>query len=195
MQDEPKRSSCNNHLVILWRESMQSISQLKAKFERLPVDENNWELYENLLALDQSVFKPLMEEILAGRMDIEDTRPIFAKYFPRMAETFRDRVNKKRWLINTTEEFRENLSRRYTEPEKAIREITLRDPAYEDIKQEMIAAYEAETGETLTESERKALIIAMSETEKIDIDLYGDKTKQIRLSDLMSGASKGINHG
>lgn len=167
---------------------MQSISQLKAKFERLPVDENNWELYENLIALDQSVFKPLMEEILAGRMDIEDTRPIFAKYFPRMAETFRDRVNKKRWLINTTEEFRENLSRRYTEPEKAIREITLRDPAYEDIKQEMIAAYEAETGETLTESERKALIIAMSEIEKIDIDLYGDKAKQTRLSDLMSGA-------
>ena len=167
---------------------MQSISQLKAKFERLPVDENNWELYENLLALDQSVFKPLMEEILAGRMDIEDTRPIFAKYFPRMAENFRNRVSEKRKLINSTEEFRENLSRRYTNPESAIREITLRDPSYDDIKQEMIASYEAETGKTLTDSERKALIIAMSETEKIDVDLYDDKSKQTRLSDLMSGA-------
>jgi hypothetical protein len=167
---------------------MQSISQLKAKFEGLPVDENNWELYENLLALDQSVFKPLMEEILAGRMDIEDTRPIFAKYFPRMTENFRNRVSEKRKLINSTEEFRENLSRRYMNPESAIREITLRDPAYDDIKQEMIAAYETETGKTLTESEKKALIIAMSETEKIDVDLYSNKAKQTRLSDMMSGA-------
>ena len=59
----------------------------------------------------------------------------------------------------------------------------------ETVQQAQIAkGYEAETGETLTESERKALIIAMSETEKIDIDLYGDKAKQTRLSDLMSGA-------
>jgi hypothetical protein len=73
-------------------------------------------------------------------------------------------------------------------PESAIREITLRDPAYDDIKQEMIAAYETETGKTLTESEKKALIIAMSETEKIDVDLYSNKAKQTRLSDMMSGA-------
>lgn len=166
---------------------MLSISELKKKFDLLPVDESNWELYQNLLNLDQSVFKPLMEEILAGRMDIEDTRPIFAKYFPRMADTYRQRVAEKRMLINDADDLRENVARRYHDPQSAIREVSLTDPAYEDVRQQMIADYEAETGETLTERQRSALLIAMSETQKTDIDLYSDKQKQTRLSDLMSG--------
>lgn len=59
---------------------MPNISVLKANFDRLDIVEDNVELYEALLILDQSEFIPIMEEILAGRLDINDLTSFFNKY-------------------------------------------------------------------------------------------------------------------
>ena len=167
---------------------MINVSELKQKFDLLPVDKNNWSLYQNLLDLDMSVFKPLMEEILEGRMDIEDTRPIFSKYMPRVVNAVRNEVENKRRLINTEEEFRQNLVRRALTPDEAIKEVRVANPAYDDIKGVMIDKYEEATGDKLTESQRRAMLIAMEQTQYFDIDLYGNKEKQVRLSDMLSGS-------
>ena len=167
---------------------MINVSELKKKFDRLPVSKENWELYLNLLSLDQSVYKPLIEEIIEGRMDIEDTRPIFAKYYPKIVDNFRKEVTNKRMLINTPDELKQNLLLRAEAPDQAIKEVSITNFNYEDVKHDVITAYEQESGSQLTDNERKALLIALNEYEKTDIDLYSDKSKQTRLSDLISGS-------
>jgi hypothetical protein len=170
---------------------MISIEELKKKFDLLPVSTANWELYQNLLSLDQSVFKPIMEEIIEGRMDIEDTRPIFGKYFPKMVETMRGDLYDaygKRHLINTPDDLKQNLILRAMAPDRSIREVTLPSSAYEDIKATILTKYEEETGDTLTDSQKKALLIAFDAFEKTDNDMYANKDRQIRLSDMMSGS-------
>jgi hypothetical protein len=73
-------------------------------------------------------------------------------------------------------------------PDRSIKEVTITNTAYEDIKAEVISRYEEESGERLTEGEKMALLIAFDSKEKTDIDYYTDKEKQARLSDLLSGS-------
>lgn len=55
---------------------MPHISELHAMFKRLDITSKNIALWEALLQLDISTFKPIMNEIISGRLDIEDTRKI-----------------------------------------------------------------------------------------------------------------------
>jgi hypothetical protein len=165
---------------------MANISLLKKKFDLLPIDENNWELYQRLLNLDISVYKPLMEEILDGRLDIEDTRPLFASYLPRTIDNARNEVSKKRMLINNEDDLKNNLIVRATNPDNVIKEVTIKKQNYEDTKLLVIEKYETYHEVKLTENQKRVLIIAMDNYENTDIDLYGNKEKQSKLSDKLS---------
>ena len=55
---------------------MPHISELHAMFKRLDITSKNIALWEALLQLGISTFKPIMNEIISGRLDIEDTRKI-----------------------------------------------------------------------------------------------------------------------
>lgn len=165
---------------------MQNISELKAKFNRLPVNKENWELYQRLLDLDMSVFKPLMEEILEGRMDIEDTRPIFGGRLISAIRSTRFK-EKKRKIVETDADLRKNLALRATNPEMAIKEVRLQNREYDEAKSAVIESFERDTGRVLTDGERRALAIALDEQEDVDVDLYDSKERQTRLSDMLSG--------
>ena len=120
---------------------MNSIEELKNRFDLLPVDSNNMKLYQKLLHLDISVYKPLMDEILSGRMDIEDTRPIFSSFFSDSKKSFYTSILQKRTLINNADDLKNNLITRLASPEKNIREITLLSSDYNNIKAEVITKY------------------------------------------------------
>ena len=165
---------------------MLSIENIKKLFDLLPIDDTNRSLYQNLLRLDISVYKPLIEEILEGRMDIEDTRPIFSSYFPSSKNSFTKKILEKRRLITSPEEFKQNLITRLVSPEKNIREIVLLSNEFYEIKREIIEKYEKDNSVSLSSGEKNALFIAYGFYEKTDLDYYGNKEKQTKLSDLMS---------
>lgn len=58
---------------------MENIQKLRERFDKLDVNESNVMLYESLFKLDYETFFPIMEEILDGRIDIEDLRSFFYK--------------------------------------------------------------------------------------------------------------------
>jgi hypothetical protein len=167
---------------------MQNVSQLKGYFDRLPVTTENYPLYQRLLDLDRSVFKPLMEEIIAGRLDIEDTRPLFNIHILYVIQNVRTAVSEKRLprLIQTPQDLKQNLINRAFAPNEVIKEITLPNLEINDFRMIISEQYAAKTGETLSEREIDALIVAVSGTKEIDA-LSGDtKADQLKYADAMA---------
>jgi hypothetical protein len=155
---------------------MQNVSELKGTFDRLPVSTGNYSLYERLLALDQSVFKPLMEEILAGRLDIEDTRPLFNVNIRQIvgAETGIS-TNK---IIQTSDDLRRNLVNRVFSPNEVIKEITLPRIDIMDLKMQIAEQYTAKTGQTLTDAQMQVILVAVDATRDITATSGGNKDEQ-----------------
>jgi hypothetical protein len=163
---------------------MQNVSQLKGIFDRLPVTNDNYRLYERLLDLDRSVFKPLMEEIIAGRLDIEDTRPIFNINIQHVKTV----IDEKRLprLIQTPQDLKRNLINRAFAPNEVIKEITLPNLEINDLRMIIAEEYALKHGVQLTDREIEALIVAVNGTKMIDA-LSGDsKGDQIKYADAMA---------
>lgn len=161
---------------------MKHIKELKAIFDRLPMSIGNLALYTNLLDLDRTVFKPLMEEIIAGRLDIEDTRPIFNINL----EKFRTETVKRLKLINTEADLRSNLSNRVFNPSLVAKEATLSRLDIEDIRDSLASDYTERTGLTLSKTERDAILVAFNAMKDIDAVYAGSKTDQQKYTDALS---------
>ena len=159
---------------------MAEIAQLKTRFETLRIDRDNLFLYERLLDLDRSIFKPIMRKILDGELDIEDTRPIFSVGF-RYA--YASDEARRMWLIDSREKLAANVSNRLFDQDRYVKEFEVENvDEVENVKSSVIEAYEARTGETLSASQRAALAVAVEGMMRIDYDAAGSYGR--RLSDL-----------
>jgi hypothetical protein len=155
---------------------MQNVSELKGTFDRLPVSTGNYSLYERLLALDQSVFKPLMEEILTGRLDIEDTRPLFNVNIREIVSAAEKISTNK--IIQTPDDLRRNLVNRVFSPNDVIKEVTLPRIDIMDLKMQISEQYTAKTGDVLTDAQMQVILVAVDLTRDISATSGSSKEEQ-----------------
>lgn len=124
---------------------MPSIKVLKTKFDELVVNSTNIALYERLLTLDISDYKPLMEEILLGRLGIEDTREVF-KNNMLLAAFGGEVVNDPRISTNMAETMKANLLERMKGSGDNLIKENLVFPSTEDLKDQIADRYFKEYG-------------------------------------------------
>jgi hypothetical protein len=150
------------------------------------MNSENVGLYEKLLELDRSVFTPLMEEILGGRLDIEDTRPVLGITMGAVSVSGGDLLEgQRRPLVQTPEDLAANVKARLFAPEEYIREVEVPDRTAADVVAEAVAKYEERTGTKLSQPQIDALVRAREFVEKTDVGSWG-KTGQTILSARLS---------
>lgn len=171
---------------------MASISTLKDKFDLLPFSEENIELYNALLNLDISDFKPLMEEILNGRVDIEDTRAIFLNNVSTSWNRNGSKIQDSRLSTDISKTIKENLITRMTDTDKEILKENLIFPDTRDLKQQIADEFKKTHGITLPpEDIEKLLPLVESELySELSLNNKGNATinkeYQIFISDSLS---------
>jgi hypothetical protein len=172
---------------------MPHIKELKARFDLLPMDANNFPLYQQLLNLDQSIFVPVMDQILSGRIDIEDLRSFFSQNIPaRLVDIMKSPTfNQYKSMENVV---KDNIIARFF-TSNAIKEsiVPLDDT---DLKYQAAAAFSKATGIPLTDEQISSIItgsndniILQTQIENIKVDSnaipagmsYKDFAKQIQL--------------
>jgi hypothetical protein len=170
---------------------MPSISLLKEQFDALPIDSTNIDLYAALLRSDISDYKPLMQQILAGTLDIEDTR----KLLPNDAQynRFGDKNTDAR--IGLTDEqlaqnMKDNLSARLFGGE-VIKENVMFRPDISSMQTLIAENFTKLTGQTLTQDQINSILPIMNEEviQELNVaNLSMDDVKQVQLvfSDLLS---------
>jgi hypothetical protein len=165
---------------------MKNVSDLKRIFDRLPVDTGNYQLYVKLLDLDITVYRPLMEEILNGRLDIEDTRPIFSISLRGIMDDADRAADTRPRMIQTADDLRRNLVNRAFSPNEVIKEITLPNHDEKDYRMHVAEAYQARTGDWLTESQFSAIMVAVAATRRVDLMSGASKEEQIKYTNAMA---------
>lgn len=160
---------------------MSDIKLLKDKFDSFNVNRSNRQLYEKLIDLDRSVYKPLMDKILAGQLDIEDTRPIFSFFYDFYGENKRlsGRRNILNHIIKTNEMFVRNLRDRLFHPENYVNETYIENEEYESIKEFVINSHEEVTKKTMTEEDKQKVILALDTLLQVDFRSAGERSRVI----------------
>lgn len=172
---------------------MASIKLLKDKFDALVFSETNMVLYEALLRLDISDFKPVMESLLSGEIDIEDTRKIFAndiktdwlgRYIPLSQKDAR-------LSPDIAETLKSNLVARLSGNGDDIIKENLIYPDLSDLKRQIADTYAEEYGETLTPAEIEMLLPIVENELYVDMNIQNDnavrdKADQRYISDSLS---------
>lgn len=163
---------------------MTHIKYLKEKFDVLPVAESNIHLYERLLDLDLFDFKPIMEAILEGRLDIEDTRQIFTyngDIYPS-GVSVRDSG-----LPPISDDVFTNVKtstvQRYSGDPDIVKE-SLIYPNMDDIRHEIAETFFERTGQRMTEEDIDAVIPPVLSELVLTLNLAdseGLRTKQDQL--------------
>ena len=178
-----KFRTANTCLVIsLIGKIVANIKELKAKFDRLPVTPENYKLYEALLDLDRTVFVPLMEEIIEGRLDIEDTRPLVSSSL--MIEELP--VSEERLpILQTGEDLKKNVAARLFDPTNYIREVQIEDFSVDGEREAALDAFEERTGIRLTPAQRSAFLASKPRMNRVDVST-SNKDLQIRLTNRLS---------
>ena len=167
---------------------MIHIKELQDKFSNLDVNSKNYVLYERLLLLDISDYKPLMQEILDGRLDIEDTRQPLNNVIPSSNKTSTNR-NLSENIVDT---MKSNLIARLTGENTSdiIKENQLFFNNLDDYRYAIAKEYESQTGNTLTDDEINSILVVVQETyyQQLNLeDIDGqNKETQIFMSDKMS---------
>lgn len=165
---------------------MKHISALKLQFDRLPVTEANYALYDRLMSLDISVYKPILDEILAGRLDIEDTRPMFNVTINSIVNpvAMGTPLNQ---LITNAAGLKANLINRVFNKTQVIKEADIGNASMVSTLQQQIADnYFAQTGIQLTTNQISVLVIAVQNTQKLNLTTQQSKAAQIVASNLLS---------
>lgn len=163
---------------------MQNSIEIKKLFDRLNINTTNRLLFENLLNLDRTVYKPLIEKILSGELDIEDTRPIFSIFLSKPIGE--NNTVSKMFLIDSNYKFIKNMSDRIFDPLNFIKELELSNKdQVEETKMKVISDYQKDRNVILTENEKKALIVAIDGFIKNDA-MSISKNHQRRFSDSIS---------
>lgn len=172
---------------------MPSISLLKDKFDELNVTAQNMELYELLLYSDISDFKPVMEQILLGRLDIEDTRQIFYTVVNHkwLTGSGRDVIKDVRISDNIMDTIKNNIIAVLNNDEKAIIKESIIIPNQSQLKNEIATEFKKRTGMELSKEEIEMLLPIVNTELFIELSLVNpnaikDKEHQNLFSDLLS---------
>ena len=112
------------------------IKLLKFTFDSFDINPSNRFLYERLLDLDRSVYKPLIEKLITKELDIEDTRPIFSLFYDYgfMQKKLNRRQQRYKALINTNSSFINNLRNRIFHQNDYVNETYIENDEYEETK-------------------------------------------------------------
>jgi hypothetical protein len=170
---------------------MPSISLLKEQFDALPIDSTNIDLYAALLAADISDYKPLMQQILAGTLDIEDTR----KLLPNDAQYDRFGDKNADARIGLTDDqlaqnMKNNLSTRLFGGD-VIKENVFFRPDVSSMQTLIAQNFAKITGQTLTQDQIDSILPIMNEEviQELNVaNLSMDDVKAVQsvFSDLLS---------
>ena len=178
---------------------MANISLLKTEFDKLPVDIDNMMLYEALLYLDISDFKPVMEELLTGRIDIEDTRPIFYNTYVSyywLFEKNRQEIKDVRLSKKVMDTIQNNIISKISGDEKGIIREGIIFPDLTNMKIEIANEYFERTGNKLTNEEIDMLLPVVNTELFVELSLINpnankDKEFQNIFADLLASTPTG----
>lgn len=177
---------------------MAHIKELQVEFNSLPVSNDNIKLYAALLTLDQYEFKPVMEGILTGRIDIEDTRRIFYNngYFRHNDRNYNTTVKDARVSTDIGKTIADNIQARLFGKEDNIIKESIIGLDNNDLKKDIAKEYTRRTGETLSTEDIDALLPILETQLYVELSLYNpntnkDKEHQNRFSDLLAYKPKG----
>ncbi|WP_368880303.1 hypothetical protein [Proteus mirabilis] len=178
---------------------MNHIKVLYDNFQKLDINDKNFLLYQRLLDLDISDFKPIMEELLSGRLDIEDTRKILLNDF---SSTFNQEEKFNPFLKDSDQLLRNNLLKRLTsnDGKGIIKENVIPITNFDDFKHRVYEEFNRQVEENLLNSDFKfseediksIMIIAEKEFrqtidwEGIKVSFDKQKDQQLLVSDLLS---------
>jgi hypothetical protein len=171
---------------------MASISLLKEKFDALPFSEDNIALYSILLQLDISDFKPIMEEILSGRINIEDTRAVFANTVNSSWDNGYSKIEDTRISTDISETIKSNLIARMSGNGNDIVKENLIFPDTTDLKYQIAAQFKETYGITLPAEDIEKLLplVEMEVYSELSMNNTGNatinKTYQTFISDSLS---------
>ena len=144
---------------------MENIMKLKEKFDSLPISDENVDLYRKLFDLDIADFKPVMEGLLSGEIDIEDTRKLFQND-PDLKTPPGVRYDASSPLpmnADTVDSITANIISSLTEDSPRTIKETLTYPSPDTFKNRIAAMYKDQTGITMTPEEVNALIPIIEE--------------------------------
>lgn len=175
---------------------MPSISILKEKFDNLPMTADNMALYQVLLFTDISDYKPVMEQILLGKIDIEDTRQIFYNYSnynwaryenKNLAENIYDA----RISTNIMDTISNNIVAALEGNEDAIIKESIIIPTQDNLKNQIASEFKKRTGLTMTKAEIDAILPIVNSELFVELSLLNpnavkDKEHQNLFSDLLA---------
>ena len=169
---------------------MANISVLKEDFDKLPMSMENYPLYTNLLELDISDFKPLMEALLDNRLDIEDTRPIFSPYM-NFQWSKGDRLKDPRIAVENEGYLADAALARLNGDDSKIIKENIAFPSTDVLKNMIAEEYFRREGVQLPPEDVAKLIPIIQDELVIELSMYNnnavkDKEYQLLLADLMS---------
>ena len=177
---------------------MPSISLLKEKFDKLLISNENIHLYDALLYLDISDFKPVMEEILLGRIDIEDTRQLFSIMvnYPWMNQSDKpydpfEKLADQLYYPNTAQAVRDNLMARLEGNDGRVIKEAPAFPNQIELKARIADEFFRSTGQQLAKEDIEKLLPIVKSELMMELSLYNnnavkDKSYQLVISDLLS---------
>lgn len=149
---------------------MQNISVLHEKFANLPVSSDNYSLWGSLLSIDQAVFKPIMEQILAGKLTIEDFRPFISKFIDYLRYDSSIARQTERFLtedVDDAELIKTRMSELLFGSDQTVMEVTLERTTEVDILDDIRTDMNATLGLNLSREDVAAMATGIAQTEKI----------------------------
>lgn len=168
---------------------MAHIKSLHDSFTSINITDDNFSLWQKLLDVDISDYKPLMEKLLSGELDIEDTRPLLEN----IVTTSYESLNKESRLskdLNQT--IKSNLTARLFADGEVIKENALFIHNKDDYKEAIAQKYFEKTGNFLSESAKAKILVIIEEQiiQELNMSNYAGyedpKAIQLRYSDMMS---------
>jgi len=119
-------------------------------------------------------------------MDIEDTRPIFNIAVANILNNLNLTSNGLPPLIQTGSDLKNNIINRAFSPNNVIKELNLPNLLLNDYRLQISDAYTASTGQTLTDSEFNALIVATNATVFVNSASGANKDQQTKYFNAMA---------
>ena len=174
------------------------IRVLKKLFDELPMHPSNMGLYQELLSLDMVEFKPVMEAILDGRIDIEDTRQILRNRFitelGKLFENPKDpRISRNTEALVQT--MKDNITKRLFDNGKdVVKENMGFFRNLDDYKNAVANAYYEETGQHLSEEDIARIVPIMEQRYVQELNMANlggagakaNKEIQLKISNLLA---------
>lgn len=164
---------------------MKSIKDLLKRFEALDVNLHNIDLWKRLIYSNMSDFKPLMQELLDGNLDIEDTRVILPTNITRFNNPYqaKDRLisddNPQVLMTNILKRLFPNTTKG-----EVIREAVVSVKNIDDYKHIIARAYQRLTGRTLTENQIERIVPEIDRYVTLQINVDNMNVKDVKATQI-----------